>query len=203
LLYSRSNLAAATRVELASSRLRNERSGSQLSYAARIGGLEGIQTLTRSLQDFDAVGYITSPTNLVAVGGVEPTSLALMRRLLCRLSYTAIFFVLELRSLFCSAALILEAHGGVEPRAFPPDTLRCGLEDRCRERGPKFGGDGEIRTHIVLFTRQPPCQLELHRPPDCGRGVRPTNLFELHTPAQSAFCWDEARPDKSKNEGGT
>ncbi len=38
----------------------------------KIGGLGGSQTLTRSLQDFYAVGYITSPKNLVAVGGVEP-----------------------------------------------------------------------------------------------------------------------------------
>jgi hypothetical protein len=30
----------------------------------------------------------------------------------------------------------LEARGGVEPRAFPPDSCRFGLEDRCRERGP-------------------------------------------------------------------
>ena len=65
------NLAAATRVELVSSRLQDERSISQLSYAAKFGGLEGIQTLARSLQDFYAV--VTSPArNLVAVGGVEP-----------------------------------------------------------------------------------------------------------------------------------
>ncbi len=38
----------------------------------KIGGLGGIQTLTRSLQDFYAVGYITSPETLVAVGEVEP-----------------------------------------------------------------------------------------------------------------------------------
>ena len=36
------------------------------------GGPEGIQTLTRSLQDFYAVNYITSPKLLVAVGGFEP-----------------------------------------------------------------------------------------------------------------------------------
>jgi hypothetical protein len=49
----------------------------QLSYIApeRFGGPGGIQTLTGSLQDFHAVGYITGPESLrvpVAVGGVEP-----------------------------------------------------------------------------------------------------------------------------------
>ena len=78
-----------------------------------------------------------------------------------------------------SAILILEARGGVEPRAFPPGALRFGLEDRCRERGPDFGGDGEIRTHTMLFTGQLLCQLELHRQ-TFGRGVRPTT--PLRTP---------------------
>jgi hypothetical protein len=32
--------------------------------------------------------------------------------------------------------LILEARGGIEPRAFPPSSFRFGLEDRRRERGP-------------------------------------------------------------------
>ena len=59
--------------------------------------------------------------------------------------------------------MILEARGGVEPRAFPPSSCRFGLEDRRRERGPDRGGDGEIRTHTLLFTGQPLCQLELHR----------------------------------------
>src|SRR5712692_869341 len=45
-----------------------------------------------------------------------------MRRMLFHLSYSAI--------------LILEARGGVEPRAFPPSSCRFGLEDRRRERGP-------------------------------------------------------------------
>src|SRR5688572_14981168 len=31
---------------------------------------------------------------------------------------------------------ILEARGGVEPRAFPPGSFRFGLEDRRREHGP-------------------------------------------------------------------
>ena len=69
--------------------------------------------------------------------------------------------------------LIVEARGGVEPRAFPPSSCRFGLEDRRRERGPQHGGDGEIRTHTLLFTGQLLCQLELHRQ-TFGRGVRPT-----------------------------
>ena len=56
-----------------------------------------------------------------------------------------------------------------------------------------LGGDGEIRTHTMLFTKQPLCQLELHR--QYGRGVRPTRLCELHDPEQSPFCQDESRPD--------
>jgi len=32
--------------------------------------------------------------------------------------------------------VLVEARGGIEPRAFPPDACRFGLEDRCRERGP-------------------------------------------------------------------
>src|SRR5712664_974029 len=92
-----------------------------------------------------------------------------MRRLLCRLSYTA----------FLLSSLVLEARGGVEPRAFPPSSCRFGLEDRRRERGPERGGDGEIRTHTLLFTGQPLCQLELHRR-TLGRGVRPTT--PLRTP---------------------
>ena len=76
--------------------------------------------------------------------------------------------------------MILEARGGVEPRAFPPSSCRFGLEDRRRERGPGCGGDGEIRTHALLFTGQPLCQLELHRLSLCGRGVRPTT--PLRTP---------------------
>jgi len=42
------------------------------------------------------------------------------------------FFILHPSSFI----LEVEARGGVEPRAFPPDALRFGLEDRCRERGP-------------------------------------------------------------------
>ena len=81
--------------------------------------------------------------------------------------------------------MILEARGGVEPRAFPPSSCRFGLEDRRRERGPDLGGDGEIRTHTLLFTGQLLCQLELHRLRNCGRGVRPTRLCQLHAPRQS------------------
>ncbi len=35
----------------------------------------------------------------------------------------------------CLLLLILVARGGIEPRAFPPNSFRFGLEDRCRERG--------------------------------------------------------------------
>ena len=55
--------------------------------------------------------------------------------------------------------MILEARGGVEPRAFRP-----ALEVRFRRPMPgtraAIGGDGEIRTHTMLFTRQPPCHLD-------------------------------------------
>src|ERR1044072_9233254 len=61
---------------------------------------------------------------------------------LIRLSYTA-----------------MEARGGVEPRAFRP-----ALEVRFRRPMPgtraAIGGDGETRTHTMLFTRQPSCQLD-------------------------------------------
>ncbi len=57
-------------------------------------------------------------------GGSRTRTLPFMRRLLFHLSYSAI--------------LILEARGGVEPRAFPPSSCRFGLEDRRRERGPKL-----------------------------------------------------------------
>gem|GEM_PF-5663165 len=65
------NLAAATRVELVSSRLQDERSEA-IELRRNLVDWEGLKPLTRSLQDFYAVGYITSPKNLVAVGGVEP-----------------------------------------------------------------------------------------------------------------------------------
>src|SRR2546426_12559055 len=79
--------------------------------------------------------------------------------------------------------LIMEARGGVEPRAFPPSSCRFGLEDRRRERGPDRGGDGEIRTHTLLFTGQLLCQLELHRQ-TFGRGMWPTE--PLLTPRSHA-----------------
>ena len=42
----------------------------------------------------------------------------------------------ELHSRFDHLSSVLEARGGVEPRAFPPSSCRFGLEDRRRERGP-------------------------------------------------------------------
>src|SRR5438132_14351521 len=43
---------------------------------------------------------------------------------------------------------ILEARGGVEPRAFPPSSCRFGLEDRRRERGPSELRIAEFRMRI-------------------------------------------------------
>ena len=67
------------------------------------------------------------------------------------------------------ATIKLEARGGVEPRAFRP-----ALEGRFRRPMPgtraAVGGDGEIRTHTMLFTRQLLYQLELHRLTDWGTG---------------------------------
>jgi hypothetical protein len=40
--------------------------------------------------------------------------------------------------------IALEARGGVEPRAFPPDSYRFGLEDRCRGRGPRCDQDSSL-----------------------------------------------------------
>jgi hypothetical protein len=58
--YATKELAAAARFELAHPRLQDECSVSNWA-TPQFGGLGGIQTLTRSLQDFYAVGYITSP----------------------------------------------------------------------------------------------------------------------------------------------
>jgi hypothetical protein len=71
-------------------------------------------------------------------GGSRTRTLPFMRRLLFHLSYSAI--------------LILEARGGVEPRAFPPGSCRFGLEDRRRERGPKM--ESMVRfelTHTAVY----------------------------------------------------
>ena len=56
------SLAAATRLELVSTRLQDERSEA-IELRRKNGGPGGSQTLTRSLQDFYAVSYITSPIN--------------------------------------------------------------------------------------------------------------------------------------------
>jgi hypothetical protein len=75
---------------------------------------------------------------------------------------------------------LLEARGGVEPRACPPSSRRFGLEDRCRERGPQ----SEAMVRFELTT----CCLRNSRSPiwsyiaKCGRGVRPTRLCKLHAP---------------------
>src|SRR5215216_5755493 len=96
---------------------------------------------------------------------------------------------------------LLEARGGVEPRACPPSSRRFGLEDRCRVRGPMNLGDGEIRTHNLLFTKQPLYQLELHRHMWPGREAN----APLRTPRsrQSPFCRDESRPHNFGAQGRT
>jgi hypothetical protein len=55
---------------------------------------------------------------------------------------------LELHSRF----RILEARGGVEPRAFPPSSCRFGLEDRRRERGPNHFRFSNANCRLVLLT---------------------------------------------------
>ena len=108
-----------------------------------------------------------SPEEIGRGGGSRTRTLPFMRRMLFHLSYSAI--------------LILEARGGVEPRAFPPSSCRFGLEDRRRERGPELGGDGEIRaSHTAVYgTAVLPVGATSLR---FGRGVRPTRLCELRAP---------------------
>jgi hypothetical protein len=50
--------------------------------------------------------------------------------------------------------VILEARGGVEPRAFPPSSCRFGLEDRRRERGPRTLPIFDCRLPIGLVSQQ-------------------------------------------------
>ena len=67
-------MAAATGLEPAHTRLQDESSACQLSYAAseKFGGLEESRTLTRSLQDYDAARYITSPEwKIIAEARIE------------------------------------------------------------------------------------------------------------------------------------
>lgn len=66
---------------------------------------------------------LATPQEIGGCGWNRTTNLALMRRMLCPF---------ELHSRF-----ELGARGGVEPRAFRP-ALRFGLEDRGRERGPRW-----------------------------------------------------------------
>ena len=63
-----------------------------------------------------------------------------------------------------------------------------------------YRGDGEIRTHNLLFTKQPIFHLELHRQMWPGREAEP-----LRTPRsrQSPFCRDESRPHKFGAQGRT
>ena len=59
--------------------------------------------------------------------------------------------------------MILEARGGVEPRAFPPSSQEVRFRRPMPGTRAANGGDGEIRTHTLLCTKQPLSQLELHR----------------------------------------
>lgn len=94
----------------------------------------------------------------------------------------------------------LEARGGVEPRALPPNSVRFGLEDRCRERGPdpshKFQVQSSGSTSAWQTLKPGTWNLKL----SIGRGVRPTRLCELHDPEQSPFCRDESRPEKPSRQ---
>ena len=99
------------------------------------------------------------PEKFGGCGWSRTTNLSLMRRKLCRLSYTAVS-QLRVQSLDCSAVFgssklklelsssfgFLEARGGVEPRAFPPSSCRFGLEDRCRERGPGRSKKAKVKS---------------------------------------------------------
>src|SRR6266850_3790629 len=98
--------------------------------------------------------------------------------------------------------MILEARGGVEPRAFPPSSFRFGLEDRRRERGPDLGGDGEIRTHTLLFTGQLLCQLELHRLLDLWSGREADDASANSTLPSSHRSAGMSRPDNLRCEFG-
>ena len=121
----------------------------RLKSVPQFGGLGGIQTLTRSLQDFYAVDYITSPKLWWLWVELNHQPRAYETLALFHLSYTA--------------EVILEARGGVEPRAFPPSSRRFGLEDRCRERGPEL--EAMVRfelTHCCLRNSRS-SKLELHR----------------------------------------
>ena len=69
--YATKELAAATRLELVSSRLQDERSLIQLSYAA-IWWTGRDSNPHKKFAGLLCCRYITSPKNLVAVGGVEP-----------------------------------------------------------------------------------------------------------------------------------
>ncbi len=150
----RQNLAAATRVELVSSRLQDERSGYQLSYAAiwwtgrdsnphvKFAGL-----LCCRLHHQPEIWWLWVELNH------QPRAYETLA--LFPLSYTAVD--------------PLEARGGVEPRAFPPSSRRFGLEDRCRVRGPRLFGRGVRPTRLC----------KLHAPgqsPFCRDESRPDNL---------------------------
>src|SRR5262249_30352042 len=72
---------------------------------------------------------------------------------------------------------------------FRPALLRCGLEDRCRERGPSISSKFQVRTCLKPET----CNLKLKY--WSGREADPS-LSGTPQSQQSPFCRDESRPDK-------
>ena len=109
-------------VELAHPRLQDECSVIQLSYAA-IWWTGRDSNPHKKFARLRCCRYITSPKLwwLWVESNHQP-----------RAYETLALIPHELHSRF----RILEARGGVEPRAFPPSSCRFGLEDRRRERGP-------------------------------------------------------------------
>ena len=75
---------------------------------------------------------------------------------------------------------------------FRPALKRFGLEDRCRERGPRM--EAMVRFELT------PCCVRNSRSPswsyiaDCWPGREVTRLLELHGPRQSPFCRDGVTP---------
>ncbi len=57
------------------------------------------------------------------------------------------------------------------------------------------GGDGETRTHNLLFTKQPLYQLELHRRFRVWTGREADAPLRTPLSRQSPFCRNESRPD--------
>src|ERR1051326_8564874 len=72
--------------------------------------------------------------------------------------------------------MILEARGGVEPRAFPPSSCRFGLEDRRRERGPNHFRFPIANFRLVWLTYIPWCEYQKMTK---GLGSEPLGIRKL------------------------